>query len=124
MIEAVKNIASGAATALNLTWGCHLAAGENCYSAAPPLSLQQVFQYGWRGDVSKTTELSPTARYYESSEGGCTKEPNGGKPQCSSQPSGAYMFRPAQQYTHACDNTLDAPWSGCALPLDRSILAD
>jgi hypothetical protein len=52
-----------------------------------------------------TSGLNVTWGYYESSEGGCTKEPNGGKPQCSSQPSGAYMFRPAQQYTHSVDNT-------------------
>ena len=52
-----------------------------------------------------TSDLNVTWGYYESSEGGCTKEPNGGKPQCSSQPSGAYMFRPAQQYTHSVDNT-------------------
>eukprot|EP01052_Picozoa_sp_SAG31_P039904 SAG31_NODE_5643_length_2407_cov_1.866551_1_plen_79_part_10 len=42
--------------------------------------------------------------YYVSSTGGCTKIPNA-KPSCSSQPSGAYMFRPADQFTHQCDNT-------------------
>ena len=30
-------------------------------SAAPPSNLQQVFQRGWKGVVSKMTELSPTA---------------------------------------------------------------
>jgi alpha-mannosidase len=50
-------------------------------------------------------KINITFGYYEASEGGCTKEPHGAKDQCSSQASGAYMFRPAQQYTHSCDNT-------------------
>ena len=52
-----------------------------------------------------STAFNITWGYYASAKGGeCTKEPNGAKPQCSTQPSGAYMFRPAQQYTHECDS--------------------
>lgn len=65
VIESVKNIRSGATTALNITWG-----------------------------------------YYQSSVGGCTILPDPeSKPSCSSQPSGAYMFRPDGQFTRSCDNT-------------------
>jgi alpha-mannosidase len=63
-IESVKNLASGATTSLNISWG-----------------------------------------YYQSSAGGCTILPAPAKPSCSSQASGAYMFRPEDQFTRSCDNT-------------------
>ena len=51
-----------------------------------------------------STPLNLTWGFYESSEGGCTTIPGTNKTSCSSQASGAYMFRPAQQFTHQCDN--------------------
>ena len=45
-----------------------------------------------------TTPLNISFGYYISSEGGCTNLPNGTS-SCSSQASGAYLFRPQQQHT-------------------------
>eukprot|EP01052_Picozoa_sp_SAG31_P048012 SAG31_NODE_9856_length_1220_cov_0.967886_2_plen_318_part_01 len=62
------------------------------------------------------TPLNVSWGYYVASEGGCTIEPSGNK-SCSPQASGAYMFRPAEQFTHRPDNNSQPTLSVTTGPL-------